>query len=298
VILVAGGTGLLGTRLVGQLLDAGEAVRVLTRDPCRAAHLPAGVDIVVGDVCDAALDPLVAGCDTVVSAVHGFAGPTPTSPAAVDRDGNGRLIAAAQRAGVGRFVLVSVVGAAADHPMSLHRMKHHAEVELQRSPLDGVTVRATAYLETWIGIIGAKLAGGGPALVLGPGRNPINFVAADDVARFVALAATRDRRVGPILSVGGPQNLTFTQLAEQLLAASGRRGNLRHVPLPALRAAAVLARPFSAQAARQAQAAVVMNTLDMSFDGPAGRGTFPDIAATSLSDLLASARSGTPRHAG
>jgi uncharacterized protein YbjT (DUF2867 family) len=298
VILVAGGTGLLGTRLVGPLLDAGEAVRVLTREPARAAHLPGGVDIVVGDVCDATLDPLLVGCDTVVSAVHGFAGPTPTSPAAVDRDGIRRLIAAAQRGGIGRFVLVSVLGAAADHPMSLHRMKRHAEVELHQSGLDGVTVRATAYLETWIGIIGAKLADGGPALVLGPGQNPINFVAADDVARFVALAATRDQRIGPLVSVGGPQNLSITQLAEQLLAASGRTGDLRHVPLPVLRAAAVLARPFSARAARWAHAALVMNTIDLSFDGPAARARFPDIATTSLADLLGPARSGAPRRGG
>jgi ketosteroid isomerase-like protein len=74
VILVAGGTGLLGSRVVKTLTDAGEQVRVVTRDPRRASHLPAGVEVVVGDVCRGLLDTAVEGCDRVVSAVHGFGG--------------------------------------------------------------------------------------------------------------------------------------------------------------------------------------------------------------------------------
>ncbi|MFC5137846.1 NmrA family NAD(P)-binding protein [Actinomycetospora rhizophila] len=51
-ILVAGATGTVGRALVGQLRDAGHAVRALTRDPARAA-LPAGVEVVRGDLTDA-----------------------------------------------------------------------------------------------------------------------------------------------------------------------------------------------------------------------------------------------------
>ena len=43
MILVVGGTGTLGTRLVRRLSDRGQSVRVLTRDPARAAHLPGTV---------------------------------------------------------------------------------------------------------------------------------------------------------------------------------------------------------------------------------------------------------------
>ena len=88
MILVAGGTGRLGTALVGRLVERGELVRVLTRDPPRASHLPASVERVVGDVRDVAtLAPAVSGADSVVSAVHGFVGGDHVSPATVDRDG-------------------------------------------------------------------------------------------------------------------------------------------------------------------------------------------------------------------
>ena len=66
------------------------------------------------------------GSATVVSAVQGFAGPGGGSPESVDRDGNKHLIDAASAVDAD-FVLMSVVGAAADSPMELFRMKWAAE---------------------------------------------------------------------------------------------------------------------------------------------------------------------------
>ena len=111
-----------------------------------------------------------------------------------------------------------------------------------------------------------RLASGGPALVLGAGRNPINFVSADDVAAFICLAVDGDHRIGEELSVGGPEDLSFVEIADLLIAHSLGGQGTRHVPLPVLRAMSVLARPVRPAFARQAGAAVVMNTTDMSFD--------------------------------
>ena len=111
MIVVAGGTGTLGTRLVPRLAGQGLAVRVLTRDPARAQHL-AGHDVeaVRGDVRDpGSLTRALRGASMVISAVHGLAGPGGVSPASVDRAGNAHLIDAAARTGAA-FVLVSVVG--------------------------------------------------------------------------------------------------------------------------------------------------------------------------------------------
>jgi NADH dehydrogenase len=122
VIVVAGGTGTLGSRLVPHLAGAGLAVRVLTRDPARAQHLAGpGVEVVRGDVRDAAsVGTALRGAGTVISAMHGFAGSGGVSPASVDRAGNANLIGAATRAGAA-FVLISVVGASPSHPIGLFR---------------------------------------------------------------------------------------------------------------------------------------------------------------------------------
>jgi uncharacterized protein YbjT (DUF2867 family) len=91
---------------------------------------------------------------------------------------------------------------------------------------------------------------------------------------------------GQVLEVTGPENLTFTQLAERLITASGQPGRIRHIPLAMLRAMSVLARPVAPVFARQAQAAVVMNTTDMTADVAAIRDRFPTIPATTLDEVL------------
>ena len=287
MILVAGGTGTLGTLVVRRLADRGLDVRVLTRDPTRASHLPDTVQILTGDLQEpAAVAEAVRGCDTVVSAVHGFVGPGKPSPEAIDRDANRALIHAAVAAGVHHLVLVSVLDAGPDHPMSLHRAKYAAEQALRTSGLSWTIIRPSAYLETWIAVIGGKLASNGQALVFGPGRNPINFVSAADVAAAVDLAVRDQSLRGRLIEMAGPENLTFTQLAERLIAVSGKPGRTRHIPLPMLRAMSVLARPVSPTFARQAQAAVVMNTTDMTADLTTVRDQLPTISATTLDELV------------
>jgi uncharacterized protein YbjT (DUF2867 family) len=287
MILVAGGTGTLGTLVVRQLTERGEAVRVLARDPGAAGQLPGTVELVAGDVRDpATLAAAVAGCTTVISAVHGFAGPGRTSPESVDRDGNRALVEAAAAAGTGQLVLVSVLGAAPDHPMSLHRAKYAAEQAVRASGLAWTIVRPAPFLETWVAIVGAKLGTKGQALVFGPGSNPITFVSAADVAAVVDLAVRDPSLRGQVLEVAGPEQLGFSQLADRLVAATGRPGRVRHVPLPLLRAMSVLARPVAPVLARQAQAAVVMNTTDMTADGAAAGDRFPTVGSTTLDELL------------
>ncbi len=292
MILVAGGTGLLGTRVVRLLVVAGERVRVLTRDTERARELLQGVEIVGGDIRSPSdVAAAVRGCSAVVSAVHGFVGPRGVSPESIDRDGNRALIRAARAAGVTRFVLVSVSGASAVHPMSLHRAKFAAEEELRASGMPFTIVRPTAFLETWINVIGGPLARGGPALVFGPGQNPINFVSVRDVAPLVALAA-RGGVYSEVVEIGGPESLPFVTLAERLAARAGESGKIRHLPLPMLRAMAIVARPFSPAFARQARAAVVMNTIDMATvarDTPRPFG----VPTTTLDELLAEGAAAT-----
>lgn len=268
MILVAGGTGTLGTALVGRLAAHGDTVRVLTRDGRRAEHLRSvGVDVVIGDVRDpASVVAAVSGATSVVSAIHGFTGKRPSSPATIDRDGNQTLIRAAVEAGIGHMVLVSVNGAAPGHPMSLHRMKYAAEQALMECGLRWTIIRPVPFLETWVELIGAHLPDQGKALVFGRGDNPINFVSVHDVAVAI-LEAIHDRALsGRILDVTGSENLTFNEIARRLIAATDQPGRTAHIPLAGLRLMAVLAKPVAPAFARQARAAVVMNTTDMSID--------------------------------
>ena len=289
MIVVAGGTGTLGTRLVPRLAEQGLAVRVLTRDPARAQHLAGhGVQVVHGDVRDpGSIARALQGAGTVISAVHGFAGPGGVSPTSVDRDGNARLIDAAARTGAA-FVLVSVVGASPGHPVGLFRAKHAAEGTLRASGLPWTIVRATAFMETWGQIMARPLQASGKILVFGRGDNPVNFVSAADLAALVSQAATGPSLRGQILELGGPDNLTFNEVAVILQQATGRRGAVRHIPRPALQAMAWLTTAVKPALARQARAALAMDTIDMRFDPAATRQAFPGLPNTGMHSALKS----------
>jgi len=287
MILVAGGSGRLGTRVVQLLAERGRRVRVLTRDPARAHHLVDPlVEIVQGDIHDpVAVERAVAGASIVISAFHGFIGTGANSPETVDWQGNQTLIRASVAAGIERFILVSVHGASSDHPMSLFRMKHRAEQALQASGLVSTIIRPTAYMETWVDLIGAPLLRTGKTRLFGRGANPINFVSVADVALHVELA-TNETGPSRVISVGGPENLTFQQLAETFANVAGVAGTIRRTPLPMMRAMAVVLRPINPTLARQVQAGVVMDTQDMTFDPSEIIRCCPDIVPTPLTTVI------------
>jgi uncharacterized protein YbjT (DUF2867 family) len=287
VILVAGGTGTLGTPLVRMLAAHGETVRVLTRNEHHADSLrDTGVDVVIGDVRSAAA-LAVHGCTAVISAIHGFTGPRSADPASIDRDGNRTLIRAALDAHVDHMILVSAYGAAPNHPMSLHRMKYAAEESLIASGLSWTIVRPVPFMETWIDVIGARLADKGKALVPGPGDNPVNMVSVRDVATLIDRTIRDNTNRGRRLDVIGPESPTLRHIAEQLVAANPTPSRIVHIPLAVLRALAVLARPLAPAVARQAGAAVVMNTTDMTATNRSVAPQPHDVqAATTLAQLL------------
>lgn len=257
MIAVAGGTGRLGTQVVRGLAARGLELRVLTREPARARHLnDLAAEIITGDVRDrAGIRSALEGAGTIVSAVHGFAGPGRVSPASVDRDGNANLIDAAAELDAD-LILLSVVGASPNHPMELFRAKFAAEQHLKASSARWTIVRATAFVELWADLMEKPI-------VFGRGENPINFVSVRDVAAAVEQAVIDPALRGTVIEVGGPQNLTFNQLATLLQQTRGHSSRVRHIPRPLLR--------LTASFSRQARAAVAMDTIDMTFEAASRR---------------------------
>jgi NADH dehydrogenase len=204
----------------------------------------------------------------------------------VDWLGNRNLVQAAKGAGAGHVVMLSALGAAPDHPMSLYRMKHRAEEELKASGVAWTIIRASAFMEMWAKMVAEPLLKTGKTTIFGRGRNPINFVSIDDVAGFVDLAITDPSMRGQTVDVGGPENLTFRQVVEIAQRETGTRGTVRHVPLPMMRVLSVLMKPVNPGFARQVQAGVVMDTHDMSFDGADRGRRFPSIPLTTYAEVV------------
>ncbi len=287
MILVTGGTGHLGIELVPLLTARGILVRVLTRDPARARQrLGETPQVAQGDARHPqTLEAALEGVDTVVSAMTGF-GPGAPGPRVVDYEGNLNLMRAAEKAGVRRFVLVSIHGATADHAIELWRMKHRAEEALRASQLNWVIVRPNAFMELWAEIVGEPIFKEGKATVFGRGDNPVNFNSAKDVARFIELALFDPGLSRTILSVGGPENLTLNELVGAIERAAGRKAAVKHVPLPMMRLMALVMRPLKPDVAAMIQGGIAFDTVDMTFDASDLRHRFPDVRLTPMAEIL------------
>ena len=282
MIAVTGGTGTLGRRLVSRLIEAGQPVRLLVRNGSVA---PTETESVVVDLADeGSLATALEGADAVVSAMTGFNGARGTTPRAVDGEGNRNLVNAARRAGVKRFVLVSIRGAAADHPIDVYRMKHLAEDALTHSDLDWTIVRPTVYMETWGELLGAPVLAGRPTRVFGAGDNPVNFILADDVARMIAGILDDQASLRQTLDVAGPDNPSMMQVVTTFEQLSGKPARVQHVPVGLLRVAAVLLRPINQTGARFAQAGLEMAARPMAADASPTRERFPAIMLTTFAD--------------
>lgn len=240
MILVCGATGDLGGRIVHRLLGRGQRVRALVRPTTDAGTLErSGAEVVRGDLRDpASLDRATAGVDTVVTTANAIGrvleGGTDLTIADVDRTGNENLVRAAERAGVRRFVLVSMAGVEGMAQVAPYAAaKLATEQLLEHAPMEVVIVRPDMFQELWAGKEGGIDATAGRAVLYGRGRTPHRLVAVDDVAALtthLALAPDPPR----VVEFGGPEALTQRDVVAAWEAATGRSFTVRRVPRPVL----------------------------------------------------------------
>jgi uncharacterized protein YbjT (DUF2867 family) len=154
-VVIAGAHGQIA-RLLGALLTGdGHAVRGLIRNPDHAVDLEAiGVTPIIHDLerDDPGLADVVRGADAVVFAAGAGPGSGPERKATMDRDGAIRLIDACRETGVGRYVIVSAMGArpGAERPGSMGvylEAKAAADAALAASGLDYTVVRPGALTD-------------------------------------------------------------------------------------------------------------------------------------------------------
>ncbi len=263
MIVVVGGSGLLGRNVVYDLLLRGERVRVLVRDTERARALFGDqVDVRAGDVRQVNLHEEFDGASVIVSAMHGFLGGRGAGPYDIDHRGNANLIDTASAIGAS-VVLVSVIGASADSALELFRAKHSAEQYLLASGVPWTIVQAGPFMETWLSILAQTAGRSGRPVIFGRGDQPIPFVSATDVAALVSRAATGTTLRGQLVRLAG-EPVSMTELAHALQAARGWTGTVRHVPRPMLHLLAGLARPVNPSFARKNRAAAAMDTNEWS----------------------------------
>jgi uncharacterized protein YbjT (DUF2867 family) len=202
-ITVIGASGLIGTKVTDLLTSSGNEVVAASRE--------SGVDVLTGD----GLGEALAGADVLVDVVNS---PSFEDDAVMNffTTSTGNLAAAAKNAGVGHYVALSIVGLDGLPDSGYLRAKVAQEKLITESRLPYTIVRATQFAE-FTGAITESLIVGDEVRVPDALIQPI---AADQVASEVARAAVAEP-LNNFVNVGGPEKISFEQMARDALAAKG-----------------------------------------------------------------------------
>jgi uncharacterized protein YbjT (DUF2867 family) len=241
MLLLTGATGLVGSALLRRLVGAGADVRCLVRDPRRLGAQRVRVQIALGDLTDPpSFRNALRGVRTVVH----LASSTRDQPSGSIEELSGiatwRMVAAAERVGVERFVFFSVLDASTHHRARLFRAKALAEQAVTEAGLASIVFAPSLVYapgDRWLRLL-ERLALLPAMPVPGRGRAAYQPIWAEDVADCVMAAldgaaganAAQERHAR--YELAGPQVLSHNDIVRVVLGSLKRRRPLVHVPTP------------------------------------------------------------------
>jgi uncharacterized protein YbjT (DUF2867 family) len=238
-VVVFGGGGFLGRRLVDRLTAEGMTVRVAVRhpDPARIELRSMGferVTVVPADVRDqASVAAAIAEADAVVNAASAYIEKGGVTFEAVHVRGAENVAREAAAAGVARLVLVSGIGADPDSSSPYIRARGRGELIVRQAFPGATIVRPGAMFGPGDALFGtlAALAQLLPALpLIGGGSTRLQPIFVEDVAEAISSILSDPGTVGRTYELAGPKVYTLHELVNMTLQLMGKRRLL--VPIP------------------------------------------------------------------
>jgi uncharacterized protein YbjT (DUF2867 family) len=226
-VLVAGATGYLGGYVVRELKARGYSVRALARSPEKLEDLRDCVDEVVeAEVTrPETLDHVCDGIDVVFSSIGITRQKDGLTFRDVDYQGNRNLLDAALAAGVPRFVYVSACNGRGLRHLDIGAAHEDFVDELEVSGIEYSVMRPTGYFSDMEEVL--EMARKGRVWLIGSGRHHVNPIHGADLAVACVDAIEGGQHE---IEVGGPQTVTWNEIAELAFEAVGRPPRITRIP--------------------------------------------------------------------
>ncbi|HTB49722.1 MAG TPA: NAD(P)H-binding protein [Solirubrobacteraceae bacterium] len=240
MLLLTGATGLVGSALLRRLVAEGQPVRCLVRDPRRLGPQRVRVQIALGDLADPpSFRNAMRGVSTVVHLAASARDQPHGSIEELAAIATWRMVEAARRAGVERFVFFSTLGASTHHRARLFRAKALAEQAVRESDMHSIVVAPSLVYapgDRWLTLI-ERLSLLPVVPISGRGRAVCQPIWAEDVASCVvaALRERGDTGSEPIherYELAGPQTMSYREVIDAALHSLGRERPLLPTPTP------------------------------------------------------------------
>ena len=240
MILLTGGTGNLGSALLARLLADRQRVRCLVREPRELGPERVRVQIALGDLADpASFRNALRGVKTVVHLAAAIRDQPRASIEELNAVATLRLLRAAERTGVERFVFFSALGASLHERARFFRAKALAEQAVEESEIPSVVFAPSIVYsprDPWVRLL-ERMSLLPVMPISGSGQARYQPIWNEDAAACVmaALNGAGDGASHVRYELAGPDTLSYDDMARVMLRALRRRRRLVHVPLPIVR---------------------------------------------------------------